>query len=80
MGTRKKLNNAAILSPIVYPVRSLSQQALPFFVQPDGVLTAGNSSQLSDGAAALILASSSAIERYGLKIPFICLAIGNLSR
>jgi acetyl-CoA C-acetyltransferase len=33
----------------------------------DGVLTAGNSSQLSDGAAALILASSSAIERYGLK-------------
>jgi acetyl-CoA C-acetyltransferase len=35
--------------------------------QPDGVLTAGNSSQLSDGAAALILASSSALERYGLK-------------
>lgn len=35
--------------------------------QPDGVLTAGNSSQLSDGAAALILASASAVERYGLK-------------
>lgn len=35
--------------------------------KPDGVLTAGNSSQLSDGAAALILASSSAMERYGLK-------------
>lgn len=35
--------------------------------KPDGVLTAGNSSQLSDGAAALILASSSALERYGLK-------------
>ena len=35
--------------------------------QPDGVLTAGNSSQLSDGAAALILASSSAVERYGLQ-------------
>lgn len=34
---------------------------------PDGVLTAGNSSQLSDGAAALILASASAVERYGLK-------------
>lgn len=33
----------------------------------DGVLTAGNSSQLSDGAAALILASSSAVARYGLK-------------
>lgn len=35
--------------------------------KPDGVLTAGNSSQLSDGAAALILASSSAVERYELK-------------
>lgn len=34
---------------------------------PDGVLTAGNSSQLSDGAAAVILASASAVERYGLK-------------
>ena len=35
--------------------------------KPDGVLTAGNCSQLSDGAAALILASQSAVERYGLK-------------
>ncbi|GAB4184154.1 MAG: thiolase family protein [Coleofasciculaceae cyanobacterium] len=35
--------------------------------KPDGVLTAGNSSQLSDGASALILASASAVERYGLK-------------
>lgn len=33
----------------------------------DGVLTAGNSSQISDGAAALILASQSAVEQYGLK-------------
>jgi len=33
----------------------------------DGVFTAGNSSQLSDGAAALVLASRSAVERYGLK-------------
>ncbi|MCW6035330.1 thiolase family protein [Spirulina subsalsa FACHB-351] len=32
----------------------------------DGVLTAGNCSQLSDGAAALILASGEAVERYGL--------------
>ncbi len=31
-----------------------------------GVLTAGNSSQLSDGAAAIILASSDAVERLGL--------------
>ncbi len=33
----------------------------------DGVLTAGNSSQLSDGAAALVLASEGAVKRYGLK-------------
>ncbi|MBF2004077.1 MAG: thiolase family protein [Chlorogloeopsis fritschii C42_A2020_084] len=33
----------------------------------DGVLTAGNSSQISDGAAALILASQSAVDKYGLK-------------
>ena len=33
----------------------------------DGVLTAGNSSQISDGAAALIVASAEAVERLGLK-------------
>lgn len=33
----------------------------------DGVLTAGNSSQISDGAAAILLASSEAVERHGLK-------------
>jgi acetyl-CoA C-acetyltransferase len=33
----------------------------------DGLLTAGNSSQISDGAAALVLASGEAIECYGLK-------------
>lgn len=33
----------------------------------EGVLTAGNSSQISDGAAALILASAEAVERHGLK-------------
>jgi acetyl-CoA C-acetyltransferase len=31
------------------------------------VFTAGNSSQISDGAAALVLASKSAVERYKLK-------------
>ena len=35
--------------------------------QEDGVFTAGNSSQISDGAAALVLASKSAVERYKLK-------------
>lgn len=33
----------------------------------DGVLTAGNSSQISDGAAAVILASAEAVEKYQLK-------------
>ena len=33
----------------------------------DGLFTAGNSSQISDGAAALLLASKEALERYGLK-------------
>jgi acetyl-CoA C-acetyltransferase len=33
----------------------------------DGVLTAGNSSQISDGSAALLIASKEAVEQYGLK-------------
>jgi acetyl-CoA C-acetyltransferase len=33
----------------------------------DGVLTAGNSSQISDGAAALVVASQSAVEKYELQ-------------
>jgi 3-oxoadipyl-CoA thiolase len=32
----------------------------------DGIVTAGNSSPLSDGAAALVVASGAAVERYGL--------------
>lgn len=35
--------------------------------QQGGVLTAGNSSQISDGAAALVLASSQAVERHSLQ-------------
>ena len=33
----------------------------------DGVITAGSSSQISDGAAAVLLASEAAVARYGLK-------------
>ena len=33
----------------------------------DGVLTAGNSSQISDGAAALVLASQKAVDEHGLQ-------------
>jgi acetyl-CoA acyltransferase len=35
--------------------------------RPDGQVTAGNSSQISDGAAALLLASRAAAERLGLR-------------
>ena len=41
-------------------------QALRPVFAKDGVLTAGNSSQISDGAAALLLAGSRAVEDYGL--------------
>ena len=34
--------------------------------KPDGVITAGNASQISDGAAALVLASPKAVGRYNL--------------
>lgn len=37
----------------------------PVFRQ-DGIVTAGNSSSLSDGASALLLAGADAVERYGL--------------
>lgn len=33
----------------------------------EGVLTAGNSSQISDGAAAILLASGAAVEKFGLQ-------------
>ncbi len=34
--------------------------------RPDGVVTAGNASPLSDGASAVLVASGEAVERYGL--------------
>jgi len=35
--------------------------------QEDGVITAASSSQISDGSAAILLASKAAVEKYGLK-------------
>jgi acetyl-CoA acyltransferase len=40
---------------------------LPPAFKEDGVITAGNSSQISDGAAALLLASEHAVNEYGLR-------------
>ncbi|WP_434288341.1 3-oxoadipyl-CoA thiolase [Celeribacter sp. SCSIO 80788] len=42
-------------------------QKLKTFVKADGTVTAGNSSGVNDGAAALILASREAAEKHGLK-------------
>ncbi len=40
----------------------------PVFDKPFGQVTAGNSAQVSDGAAWLVLASETAINRYGLNV------------
>jgi acetyl-CoA acetyltransferase family protein len=71
-GTRNSLLQAA---PAVFAVdeaarRDTSLEALaalkPAF-RPDGVITAGNASQIVDGSAAVLLASASAVERLGLE-------------
>jgi acetyl-CoA acetyltransferase family protein len=41
--------------------------ALPTLFPPDGTVTAGNASGINDGAAALIVASENAVDRYGLQ-------------
>ncbi|WP_457675837.1 acetyl-CoA C-acetyltransferase [Thiolapillus sp.] len=40
----------------------------PVFDRPFGKVTAGNSAQVSDGAACLLLASAGAVERHGLPV------------
>src|SRR3990167_1623427 len=40
----------------------------PFFDKKFGSVTAGNSSQISDGAALLLLASKEAVQKYGLTV------------
>ncbi len=47
------------------PDREKMRTLKPVFKE-DGVITAGNSSQISDGAAALVLASEEAVRRHGL--------------
>ncbi len=41
----------------------------PVFDRPEGKVTAGNSAQVSDGAAWLLLASERAVEKHGLEEP-----------
>ena len=40
----------------------------PAFDKPHGLVTPGNSAQITDGAAALVLASAAAVERHGLPV------------
>jgi acetyl-CoA acetyltransferase family protein len=71
-GTSNSLLQAA---PVVFavdeaPRRETSPEALaalkPAF-RPDGVVTAGNSSQIVDGSAAVLIASEAAVKRLGLQ-------------
>jgi acetyl-CoA acyltransferase len=65
----------AVAAPTVFavdeaPRRETSAEALaalkPAF-RPDGVVTAGNSSQIVDGSAAVLIASEAAVKRLGLE-------------
>lgn len=53
------------------PPRQTSLEKLadlkPVFVKEGGTVTAGNSSGINDGAAAMLLASEEAVKKYGLK-------------
>lgn len=52
----------------IRPDTSLEQMAgLPTIFKKDGTVTAASSSQISDGAAFVLLMSGQALERYGLK-------------
>ncbi len=49
-----------------FPPDREKMRALKPVFKPEGVITAGNASQVSDGAAALLLASAAAVGRYNL--------------
>ena len=65
-----ELEGGAVIGADETPRRDTSAAALaaltPAFL-PDGRVTAGNSSQICDGAAAVLLASERAVERLGLE-------------
>jgi acetyl-CoA acyltransferase len=52
---------------IRFPVNREKMAALPTPFKEDGVVTAGNSSQISDGASALVIASKEKAEELGLR-------------
>ena len=74
-GARERAQAAVVEAPAVFavdeaPRRETTAEALaalqPAF-DPDGVITAGNSSQIVDGAAAVLIASEQAVQRLGLR-------------
>jgi acetyl-CoA acetyltransferase family protein len=73
--TLLQARGAALVAPAMFavdeaPRRETSAEALaalkPAF-RPDGVVTAGNSSQIVDGSAAVLIASAAAVKRLGLQ-------------
>jgi acetyl-CoA acetyltransferase family protein len=60
--TREIADDQGVRRP---PDRKRMAELKPVF-KPDGVVTAGNSSQISDGAAALLVASEHAVQDHGL--------------
>jgi len=62
-GTRRIEHDQGVRIP---PDRARMAALAPAF-KPDGVVTAGNSSQISDGAGAVLLASERAVRQHGLK-------------
>jgi acetyl-CoA acetyltransferase family protein len=70
-----RAGGAAVAAPAVFavdetPRRDTSAAALaglPPAFRPDGVVTAGNASQIADGAAAVLIAGEAACTRFGLE-------------
>ncbi len=67
VGSRGKTRLFATDEHVRADASTKSMAALRPAFQKDGTVTAGNASGINDGAAALVLASSEAVERRGLK-------------
>lgn len=63
-GETRKFAHDEGVRPAVDPAKMAT---LPTIFKPNGVVTAANASQISDGAAAVLLASGAACEKHGLK-------------
>ena len=70
VAAEKKSAPAIIVDKDEYPRPDTTLEALAKLkpvVRADGTVTAGNASGINDGAAALLLASAAAVEKYALK-------------